>query len=230
MQSQDTVGVSLLKLWSWAEANVKQIAIAFGVIVIVIGLVTFFQWKQNQKEIAAGNAFTQALVGNPQTADAGQVAESYLKVAGEYSGTKAAQRAQLQGAAMLFTTGKYADAQSQFQKFLDTHPDSQFAGQAALGVAASLDAQGQTNSALGAYQRVINAFADPLAADAAKFAIARIDEAQGKYSDALIFYQDVAQANRNSSLGSEAGMRALELKSKLPAMASTTNAPFKLSN
>lgn len=208
----------------------KQIAIAFGVIVIVIGLVTFFQWKQNQKEIAAGNAFTQALVGNPQAADAGQMVESYLKVAGEYSGTKAAQRAQLQGAAMLFTTGKYADAQSQFQKFLDTHPDSQFAGQAALGVATSLDAQGQTNSALGAYQRVINAFADPLAADTAKFAIARIDEAQGKYSDALIFYQDVAQANRNSSLGSEAGMRALELKSKLPAAASTTNAPFKLSN
>ena len=59
---------------------------------------------------------------------------------------------------------KYADAQTQFQKFLDAHPDSFFAAQAALGVAASLDAQGKTDLAAGAYQRVISIASDPMAA------------------------------------------------------------------
>ena len=45
-----------------------------------------------------------------------------MKIAVDYAGTSAGQRALLEGATALFTTGKYADAQTGFQKFLDAYP------------------------------------------------------------------------------------------------------------
>jgi hypothetical protein len=53
----------------------------------------------------------------------------------------------------------------------------------------------------------------------AKFGVARIEESQGRLNDALVLYQDVARANPGGSLGSEATMRLIELRSKLPAPA-----------
>jgi hypothetical protein len=51
----------------------------------------------------------------------------------------------------------------------------------------------------------------------AKFGMARIEESQGRLNDALVLYQGVVNANNpNSMLGSEAAMRLMELKSKLP--------------
>ena len=75
--------------------------------------------------------------------DASQLADAYLKIAGEYPGTLGGRRAWLQGAAALFAAGRFADAQAQFQKFLDAHPDGDFSASAALGVAASLEGTGK---------------------------------------------------------------------------------------
>jgi TolA-binding protein len=131
----------------------------------------------------------------------------------------------LQGAAALFAAGRYADAQAQFKNFLDAHPDGAFSDQAALGVAASLDAQGKGDQAVGAYQRVLNGSSDAMAVSIAKLATARIYESEGKLKEALAFYEDVARANPNSSLGSEAAVRAMELQTKSqPAPASTAPA------
>jgi TolA-binding protein len=232
MQAQDTSTFFFFKLWPWVEANLKRIGISAGIAAAVAFLISFYFWQQDQKEIAAGRALTQLIVSTPPNINASQLADSYLQIANGHPGTRAEQRALLQSATALFAAGRYADAQTQFGKFLDAHPDSQFSSQAALGVAASLEAQGKTDLAVGAYQKVINGFADPMAADSAKFALARIDESQDKVSDALNFYEDVAHANPNNSLGSEAALRAMELKAKL-APASSATAPsnsFNLSH
>jgi predicted negative regulator of RcsB-dependent stress response len=214
MQAQDTTTLFLLKLWPWVEANRNRL-IAGGVIaVIAIFWVSFMVWQRGQKEKAAGQALTQvALSGGAQLADA------YLKIAAQYPGTIAGQRALLQGAAALFDAGKFTDAQARFQKFLDAHPDSEFSDQARLGVATCLDAQGKTDLAVGAYQRVISNASDPAVVSAAKYGLARIEESQGRLNDAFVLYQDVANAAPGSSLGSEATMRLIELRSKLPAAA-----------
>jgi TolA-binding protein len=152
-----------------------------------------------------------------------------LKIAGDYQGTSAGQRALLQGAAMLFAAGRYADAQTQFQKFLDAHPDSFFAAQAALGVATSLDAQGKTDLAAGGLPAGHQHLFRRDGGDSAKFALAQIDERQGKFAEAMNLYEDVVRYNPNSSLGSEAGLRAMELKMKLPSAPPSTApaAPLK---
>jgi predicted negative regulator of RcsB-dependent stress response len=218
MQAQDTTTLFLLKLWPWVEANKNRLIAGGAIAVLAIFVYSFFSWQGKQKEIAAGQALSQVLL-----ASGGPTAAAYLKIAEQHPGTIAGQRARLQGAAALFDSGKFADAQTQFQKFLDAHPDSEFSGQAALGVAASLDAQGKTDLAVGAYQRVISSSTDVTVVNTAKFGLGRIDESQGKLNDAMVFYQDVVRAIPGGLLGSEATMRLMELRSKLPAPAPATN-------
>jgi predicted negative regulator of RcsB-dependent stress response len=215
MQAQDTTTLFLLKWWPWVEANKNRLIAGTAIVAIVILLVWFMTSQREQKELAAGLALTQLSI----SASGPSMADDYLKIAAQHAGTAAGRRAWLQGAATLFDAGKFAEAQAQFQKYLDANPDTEFSGQATLGVAASLDAQGKTDLAVGAYQRVLNSSSDAAATSAAKFALARIDESQGRLNDALVFYQDVSRANPNSSLGSEATLRLIELRSKMPAPA-----------
>jgi TolA-binding protein len=237
MELQDAPANYVFKLWPWFEANKIRVIWGCGIIVVAAGLISFYSWQQDQKEITAGNKLTQLATSIPGSATTSQQADLYLKIATDYQGTSAGQRALLQGAAILFAAGKYADAQVQFQKFRDIYPGSSLADQADLGVATSLDAQGKTDSAAVIYQRIINSNPDALAVNSARFSLARIDEQQGKFADAMRFYEDIIRSMPNSSLSSEAGMRAMELKTKLqtlttkPQSALPSNAPaapFKL--
>jgi TolA-binding protein len=133
----------------------------------------------------------------------------------------------------LFTSGKYADAQAQFQKFLDTYPDNSLTPQAALGIAASLDAQDKTDLAVSAYQNAAGQSSDVNVVASAKFALARLEEARGKLAEASKLYEEVARNYQNSSMGNEAGLRAMELKIKspaTPAAPASAAAPFTLSH
>jgi len=224
MQAQDATTLFFLKLWPWVEAKKNWLIAGTTIAVIASFFIWFVACQRESKEITAGQALTQVVLSSGAPA-----AEAYLKIATQHPGTAAGQRALLQGAAALFDAGKFADAQAQFQKFLDAHPGSEFSSQALLGVAASLDAQGKTDLAVSAYQRVISSASDAAVVSAAKFGLARIEELQGRLNDALVLYQDVASANPSTSLGSEATMRLMELKSKLsaPAPATTPPAPLK---
>jgi predicted negative regulator of RcsB-dependent stress response len=220
MESQDTATLYLFKLWPWVEANLKRIIIGVVLVAVLVFVISFYFWRQNQREVDAGNAMTQAIVSS----EGGLASDALLKVADEYPNTMAGKRALLQAAAELFTAGKYADAQKLFQEFLDQHPNNEFSARAALGVAASLYAAGKTNQAFDAYQRVVNGFAEITSVTAAKFALARINDAQGKTSAAYSLYQDIANSNPGSGLASEAAVRAMELKSKLPSVPAPTTA------
>ena len=222
MQTQElTASDQLLKLWAWFEANSKAIVYGVALLLIAIFLFSFYNYRQNKKEMDAGEALTQAGMANT----GGPLADATLKIAADYSGTLAGQRALLQGATALFAIDKWPEAQLQFQKFLDTYPDNLLAPQAALGVAACLDAQGKTDLAVGAYQKAIAQTSDATVVATAKFALARIDEAQGKFADADKLYVTIASAYPNSAMSSEAAMRDAELKNKSSAPAPVAPAP-----
>jgi predicted negative regulator of RcsB-dependent stress response len=226
MQAQDTSGLILFKLWPWIEDNKNRIFIGTGIIVAATFIFSFVSWERGQKEIAAGNALTQLTISVQPNTTASQLANMYLQVATDHAGTLAGQRAQLQGAATLFTAGDFAGAQTQFQKFLDAYAYSSFCASATLGLASSLEAQGKTDPAVTAYQQVINNFSDAAATMSAKFALARIDEQQGKLNEALNYYEDVARAGANgSSLAMEAGIHTVEIKNKLAAPKPATVKP-----
>ena len=231
MQAQDAATAYFFKLWEWVENNVKTVALGAVTIVVAAVLISYYFWRQNEMEVAAGKALTQLLISTPPNSDAGQLANAYLQIAADYPGTQAGGRALTLGAATLFVSGKYPKAQSEFQKYLSAHPTGPFAATAALGVAASLDAQQKTDPAASAYQRVINGFSDANAVDAAKFGLAKIDEQRGKLTEAENYYVEVARNNPNSPLGSEAALQATQLRDKTPAPVTSNSPPasFKLS-
>ena len=219
----------MFKLWAWFEDNLKSIIIAAGIVVVVFFVFSYYNYSQKQKEITAGQALSQVIISSGTS----QQADAYLKIAGEYPATLAGQRALLEGGVALFTTGKYPEAQAQFQKFLDTHPDNFFTPQALLGVAASLDAQGKTDLAISAYQRAAGQTDNVSVTASAKFAIARIYDAQGKTADAVKLYEEIARAYQGTTMANEAGLRAMELKVKTPGATAATPAaapaaPFTL--
>jgi predicted negative regulator of RcsB-dependent stress response len=198
------------------EANKNRLIGGAAVVVIAAGLYSFISWRHDQNEIIAGQAMTQLLVSPAGNATPEESATSFIKLAADYAGTAAAQRAQLQAATAYFNAGRYPEAQAQFQKALSASATGPLAATAALGVASSLEAQGKTDEAATAYRKVTGQFADAAAAMPAKFALGRIAEQQGKFAEASSIYQELARNNLAGSLASESALRALELKSKIP--------------
>lgn len=228
MESQDAVAVFFLKLWPRIEANKNRIIVVTGIVVAAICIILFISWRHEQNQIDAGDALTQAMISGPPNASQSR---SYLDVADTYSGTLAGQRALLQGATDLFAQGKYSDAQADFQRYLDEHPDDQFSGMAALGVARCMEAEGKISDAMGQYSHVTTDYTDQQSINQAKFSLARLNMQQGKYSEAFQGFQQVMQEDPYGLLGNEARQYAFELQSKIPHQAPTAPAPgFNLSH
>jgi TolA-binding protein len=221
MQSQDVTDTFLVKWWPQIEANKNKIAGVAGAVAAVVVIGAFISWRHDATQTAAGEAMTQATLTLAPNSDPTKTADTYLGIADEYRNTPAGERSLLQGAAALFTQGKYADAQTYFQRFLEAHPDDEFSGEAALGVAKSLEAQGKLNDAAGAYQHVIQDFPDAQSVVDAKFSLAQIDLQQQHYADAVQLFQDVAKADPYGPLGNEAAQYVFNLKSKVPASPAT---------
>ena len=195
---------------NWLESNWKKAAQAAAVVGLVALVVSFYFWRQDQQEIAAGEALSNV------TGTGG--AEDYLKLAAQFSKTAAAPRAVLLAAGDLFAAGKYADAQAQFERVLHDYPESSFRVQAMLGVAASLDAQGKTADATTRYSDLIQRYPNDAVAAQAKSALARLYEAQNQPDKALQLYQDLARSEAYSSFGLEAGIRMQDLLAKHPEL------------
>lgn len=229
MQAQDAATAYFFKLWEWVESNARTVVIGVGVVVAAAVLLSYFSWRRNEMEVNAGEALTQVLVTPPPNSNADQLADAYLKIAADYPNTQAGGRALMLGAATLFSSGKYPEAQTEFQKYIREYSSGPFSAPAALGVAACLDAQRKTDLAAAAYQRVISGYSDPNSVDAAKLALANIDEQRGKLTDAENLYQEVVRYNPNSPLGSEAALHAMQLRPKLAASpTSNPSASFNL--
>jgi TolA-binding protein len=217
MQSQDATDTFWVKWWPQIEANKDKIMAVAGGVAAVIVIAAFISWRHEQNQISAGEAMTQAILALQTSSDPARLADTYLGIADEYHNTPAGKRSLLQGAAALFMEGKYPDARSYFQQFLQAHPDDEFAGQAALGVAKCFEAEGKLNDAAGAYQHVIDDLPDAQAVIDAKFSLAQIDLQQHSYANALQLFQDVEKSDPYGALGNEAAQYAFNLQSKSAA-------------
>jgi predicted negative regulator of RcsB-dependent stress response len=227
MQTQDAPAEIIFKLWPWLEANKKRLIGAAAAVVVVAGILYFISAQRQQREVDAGQALTQLLMNLSANNVAGPKSDAFAKLAAEYPGTAAGERAQLQAAAALFDSGRYADAQAQFQKFLEGGFSGPLVATAQLGLAASLEAQNKLEPATAAYQRVLSGFAGSASALPAELALGRIAEQQNKLTEAVSHYENVARTPLGGSLAQEAAMRASEIKTKLaatkPAMVVSTN-------
>lgn len=214
------------RLLAWFETNKKQ-ALWGAVIVVAAGLIVgFMMWRKAEKEIEAGEALSAVSV--PYTAGInrnGNISDAYLKVANNYTGTRAAARAVLMAAGEDYLQGRFDQARTTFERFRREHGDSPLAGQAMLGIAASYEAQGKNAEAITAYKDLVEHRPNDTAVPQAKFALANLLEHDNKPEQALNYFEDIVRNDPYGSLGSEAGMRAEELKQKFPNLVPPTPAP-----
>jgi len=215
MQTQDVSAEIAFKFWPWFEANGKRLIIAAVAVVVAFFVWFFISTQRAQKEVAAGQAYTQLMLNTPATPQ--QAVDSYLQLAKQYDGTVAAQRAQLQAAAVMFNAGRYVDAQAQFQSFITANAGNALLPTAKLGIAACLESEGKLEDALTNYRTVSTANPDSNEAITAKFSMGRILELQGKLSEAVTAYQEVTRLPLAGSLAQEAGQRIALLQVKIAA-------------
>jgi predicted negative regulator of RcsB-dependent stress response len=174
MQTQDASSELLFKLWPWLEANKKGLIIGVVIAGLVVAGASYFSAQRGENETAAGEALTKVMFSAAPGTSAPQLADAFAKIALQYPGTAAAERAQLQAAATLFNAGQYEEAQTQFQKFLSAeNSGGALAATAQLGVATCLEALGKPET-LAAYQKVVGSYAGTVSAEVAKQAVARL--------------------------------------------------------
>jgi tetratricopeptide (TPR) repeat protein len=139
-----------------------------------------------------------------------------LTVAADYPNTTGGARALLLAGTTLFEQGKYSQAQAEYEKFLQKHPDYQLANEAAVGLAASLEAQGKTPEAISRYEEIAKRHGAE--SSQAKVSLARLYLTQNKTDTALKLYDDVIKDGRQSSWGYEAELERETLLTQHPEL------------
>lgn len=231
MESDATQPGGLVGFLAWVEVRKKQLMTGGVIAIVAIVAAVLFIQHQSQKEYAASEALSNVRVpfnsGNPVPPG---TAEQLLKVASDHKGTRAAGRALLLSAGVVFGEAKsaadYAEAEKRFSQVIQGYPDSEWVAQANLGVAAALAAQGKTTEATTKYEEIRRRFANAPIIDEAKIALARLYESQ-KPEEAFNLYEEVLksnQANPNSPLGAEANLLQDALIKKDPKLAALKQA------
>ncbi|HEY1171979.1 MAG TPA: tetratricopeptide repeat protein [Verrucomicrobiae bacterium] len=225
-----------LQLETFVEVYKKQIGIVIlaGAILGTVGYA--YTANQKKKENAASTALAMVELNLPQPAPGGKAAEpkpeDFFKVAADFAGTAAAERAILHGAVALFEADKFAEAQQKFEEFSAQYPASEAKATAELGVAASLEAQKQLDKAAEAYQRVITSYATQSEATQAKLGLASVHEQKGQAAQALKLYEEVGTVRPGTQPGgwsNEANSRKERLLAAHPELAVTAPAPAPVS-
>jgi predicted negative regulator of RcsB-dependent stress response len=225
MSSEATQTLTIYDLLAWLETNKKTLILGFVVAVVVGFGIAAYRYSAHQKEVAANDALLKlkTALSGADIAPAPDAA-AYLKVAEQFAGTSAAERALLLAGTSLFSESKYAEAQAQFGRFLRDHAQSPFAVTAAYGTAAALEAQGKRDEALAAYQNLSVRYPNSSVLDDAKLAIARIYESKNQPEQAYRLYEELVKGGIMGSAASEAMSRKADLAAKHPEFVKT-NAP-----
>ena len=200
-------------LLTWFEVNKKMLSAVLTATILAVVVTMFIRYRRDAAE-ADGNRALLAVSGGTTASSS-----AYLDVARNHAGTRAAERANLLAAGLLFTEGKNSEARALFDTVAAAAPNGPSAGTALLGVASTWTAEGKSQEALAAYQRVITSFPGEVAANRARLAKARLHEAAGQSEQALALYDEVARDPSSGMAIQSAFQARTQLLQKHPELA-----------
>lgn len=225
MESQAAPSHVGINVRTWFEVN--KMRLLYGgaaALVLIAGVSVFIQFRAN-KEVSASQALSEIRVPfNPATAPPPDAAQKLFDVANRYTGTKAAARALHMSGGLLFVERDFARAQERFNALVQTYPESPWVPDANLGIAACLEAQGKTDDAIKKYEDIRKRHASATILDDAKLALARLYE-KSNPTESWRLYEELLNADRNSGISAEAGLRQEELVKRNPELASLRQPP-----
>ncbi len=214
MSVEITESTRWIDFLGWLEVNKQRLFIAVALLGATgIGFAVVQNSRANQESEASRSLLALHIPLNAPTNTPAIPAASFAKVAGDFNGTRAGERANILAAGTIYNEGKYPEAQVEFQKFLTAFASSPWAPTAALGLASALEAQGKNDEALRAYQTVISGYPTASVVESAKFSEARIHQAKNQPDQALKVYDDLIKPSNTSMRSSDAfQLRELLLK------------------
>lgn len=223
--TQAVESTTMVEVLAWLEVNKKRLAIGAGILLALALVAYVWNYARDQRELRSNDALLALNVSfNAPTNLPPATSGDLLKVAREFQGTKAAERASFLAASALFAEGKFAEAQSQFEKFQTEVPGSRFNPSAAIGAAVAVESQGRTAEALTAYQSIATRYPNSSVLTQAKFAMARLHEEKKQLAEAYKLYEEVAKPGTFSTWADQAAQRKEQLSLKHPELGKT-NAP-----
>jgi predicted negative regulator of RcsB-dependent stress response len=216
------------RVLAWLHANRKRLLIGLGV-VAALGLIAGFAALNKARSAADANArlFELPVASAPNMPVLPPPPSAYLDLASKYPDTSAGEYAVLLGAESLFVEGNYPQAQQEFSKFIEEHPESPLVAQAKVGVAACLEAEGKNSDAIQKYQQIVSTYpSDASVSEPAKLTMARLYEQENRPDQALNFYSELARSqNPYDPWAAEARDRGALLLAKHPELRRTEAAP-----
>ncbi len=181
----------ILAAWAYVEENYIRmlVAVAGVVILILLGVYVMHRMDVQAREAVEAEGRVRVLLLQGQVDDAILEAE---RIADAYGGEAAAGRALQLAGGLYFETGRYAEAQAAFEKYLQEFDAMGPTGYSAWsGVAAAMEEQGNPAGAAARYQAFADEFEDsPFAPNALKEA-ARCYRVSGDSDQARILLQRI---------------------------------------
>ena len=188
---QDEFVNRILAAWAYVEENYIRmlVAVAGVVILILLGVYVMHRMDVQAREAVEAEGRVRVLLLQGQVDDAILEAE---RIADAYGGEAAAGRALQLAGGLYFETGRYAEAQAAFEKYLQEFDAMGPTGYSAWsGVAAAMEEQGNPAGAAARYQAFADEFEDsPFAPNALKEA-ARCYRVSGDSDQARILLQRI---------------------------------------
>lgn len=220
MESEAPPSTGWYNFLGWLDANRKRVILGAAIVAIVAAGIAIAVWWKDQRQLKAAEALSAVRVPfNPMETPDVRVADEYLKVSQDYSGTKAGAQALLKAGSVYFANGQFAKAQEQFQRFLKEYSDTPWVSTAQFGIAASLDAENKTTDAIARYNDFLRAYANDPAADEARLSLARLYEKANQPAQAIETLSKMTNAAPFSPIGGEVQDRLKALYAKHPNLA-----------
>jgi predicted negative regulator of RcsB-dependent stress response len=215
-----------LRFVAWVEDNWRRVAAVASVLIGVGIIIAFVVWQGGQKQLQASTALSQVLAAPVAPSSA-----ALLAVAEEHGGTEASHRAMLLAAGALFTEGRFAEAQTQFERVLAEQAGGVGTPQARFGVAACKQSQGQVEAAIADYKSIVDNPASGAVIPQARYALGGLYVKQGQPELARVQYEALSKTP-GSSLAAEARTLLTELPAdttsrqvEVPALAPAATPP-----
>jgi predicted negative regulator of RcsB-dependent stress response len=198
------------KLAAWVQKNGKFLAIAGGVVALVMLVTWFMSASAKRKENYARQALEQAW----GAADAGNIPQASAdlqKVATNFAGTDAAFEAVLSLNQTRLLAGQAQLAVDDLKRFIETRPPAQFAAPANMLLGGALENLGKPTEAIPAYEAA-NAVAtlDHVKAEAL-LGVARAARSAGQKDKALSALREVVEKYKETAAFPVAEVRLGEI-------------------
>jgi TolA-binding protein len=192
--------------------------IIISVVALVLAIAAYgaYRFIDERQEAAAA-----AMLGSAKTA------ADYQKVIVEHPGSDAAPTAALLLAAEQRKEGKFAEANTTLQSFVDRHPKHQLVTTAQMGIAANFDSLGRPDDALATYRRIAADHPKSFNAPLAMISQVPLLKAKRQIDDARRVCETVITQYKDSFASQEAQryLRTLKPAPAAPAVAPAENAP-----